>query len=205
MKGPLWARVVSTVGHPLLMPLYTLVTLFALNDFLQAHPASFLYFGFILLVNTLGAAISLYLLFRRGFIGDLEIRVRDQRTWPFTLVLAYYSMTLYLVASDRSVHTPPEFVGMLLGVVVSIAGGIVVTRWFKLSMHAMASGGVVGAVFALGQIQFTSHFPILAFWIAAAGLIGASRLALQAHTEREIYAGFLWGALAMYGCVLLSA
>ena len=205
MKGPLWARVISAVGHPLLMPLYTLLTLFALNEYLQAHPTSFLYFGFILLVNTFGASISLYLLFRRGFIGDLEIRERAQRTWPFTLVLAYYSMTLYLVASDRSVHTPPEFVGMLLGVVVSIAGGIVATRWFKLSMHTMAAGGVVGAVFALGQIQFTSHFPFLVFWIVAAGLIGASRLALRAHTPPQVYAGFLWGALCMYACVLLTA
>ena len=187
------------------MPIYTLLTLFAVNDFLQAHPRSFLYFGFILTVNTLGAAGSLYLLYRRGVISDLEIRNRAQRSWPFTVVLVYYSMTLYFVASDRSVHTPVEFVGMLLGVVVAIAGGIVVTRWFKLSMHAMAAGGVVGAVFALGQIQFTAHFQLLAFWIVAAGLIGASRLALKAHTEREIYTGFLWGALAMYACVLLTA
>ena len=200
----MWARVASTVLHPFLMPMYTLVTLFSVDEVLRSQPALFLYFAFILGVNTLGAAISLYLMFRNRLIDDLEIRDRRQRTRPFLIVLVYYLMTLYLLASERDVHTPMMYVGMIRGVVVSIAVGIVVTRRFKMSMHAMGVGGLVGAVFASGQIHFTPHFSALAGWILAAGFVGAARIALRAHTDREVYAGFLWGAFALYATILLS-
>lgn len=202
MKRPLWARAVSAVFHPFLMPLFTLVTLFAVDEVLHQQPAMFLYFAFILLVNTLGAAVSLYLMYRRGVIGDLDIRDRRERWLPFTVVLVYYLMTLFVLESGDAVHTPPLYVGMLRGVVAAIATAIVITQRFKLSMHLLGVGGLVGAVFAAGQIHFTPHLSALALWIFIAGLVGASRLALRVHREEEVYAGFLWGAVVVYLAVM---
>ncbi len=204
MSRPLWARLASAVFHPFLMPLFTLATLFAVDEVLREQPAMFLYFAFILVVNTVGAAISLYLMYRRGMIGDLDIRNRRERWLPFTVVLVYYVMTLVVLESGDAVHTPQMYVGMLRGVVAAIATAIVITQRFKLSMHLLGVGGLVGAVFAAGQIHFTPHLSALAAWIFIAGLVGAARLALRVHREEEVYAGFVWGAVVVYLAVMWS-
>lgn len=204
MKGPLWARTASTVFHPFLMPLHTLVTLFVVDDVLRQHVALVLYFAFVLVVNTLGAAISLYLMFRRGMIGDLEVRNRRERWLPFAVVLAYYVMTAVVLEQGDSVHTPALLLGMLRGVIAAIATAILITFRFKLSMHMLGVGGLVGAVWAAGQIHFEPHFSALASWIFIAGLVGAARLALRVHREVEVYTGFAWGAFMVYAAVMLS-
>ena len=50
---PLWARLVSTVLHPLVMPLVTLILLFYFDLHLRTMPGVFLYLGLVVLVNTL--------------------------------------------------------------------------------------------------------------------------------------------------------
>lgn len=186
------------------MPLYTLATLFFIDPVLHQQPALFLYLGFILLVNTLGAAVSLFLMYRRGLIGDLEIRDRRQRLAPFLVVLAYYAMTLLILDSGDGVHTPQVYLGMLRGVVVSIAVGVVVTRWYKLSMHAMGVGGLVGAVLATSQIHYHLSVAWLFAWLLVAGLVGSARLALGVHREPEVYLGFLWGCIALYFAIVFN-
>ena len=204
MKAPFWAKAVSTVFHPFLMPLFTLATLFFIDPILQEQPALFFYLGFILVVNTLGAAVSLFLMYRRGLIGDLEIRNRRQRLVPFLVVLAYYAMTLLILDSGEGVHTPNVYLGMLRGVVVSIALGVLVTKWYKLSMHAMGAGGLVGAVLATSQFHTQFSVAWLFGWLLVAGLVGSARLALGVHRETEVYLGFIWGCAALFFAILLS-
>jgi hypothetical protein len=205
VKGPFWARAVSTVFHPFMMPLLTLLSLYLADEVLRQQPVMFFYLGFILLINTLGAAISLFVMFRKGAIGDLEITERTQRTRPFLVVLVYYAMTWAVLESGDAVHTPAIYLAMLRGLVCSIATSILITRWFKLSMHTLAAGGLVGALWATGQIHFSLNLPVILFWIGVAGLVGTARLALGVHRPSEVYWGFIWGWVVMGGTMLFYA
>ena len=96
------AKLVSAVLHPLCMPLLTLAMLLSEDGYLQHRMGLFSYLFVLLLINTLAPAASLWMLQRRGFISDLDIRSRKERPWPFLLVLAYYiTCLLYTSPSPR--------------------------------------------------------------------------------------------------------
>ena len=75
----------------------------ASEDGYLKHRIGLSYFLFVLLlINTLAPAVSLWMLQRRGFISDLDIRSRKERPWPFLLVLAYYTMAYLLVLNSTA-------------------------------------------------------------------------------------------------------
>ena len=87
---PWWARILSTVLHPLVMPLLTLILLFAFDPYLRTMPGVFVYLILVVVVNTVAPAISLFVLYRKGVLSDLEIANRSERALPFLIVLAYF-------------------------------------------------------------------------------------------------------------------
>jgi membrane-associated phospholipid phosphatase len=65
----------------------------------------------------------------------------------------------------------------------------------KISMHSMGMGALVSTMLVLPK--FSIHdltTPFLSVLIIA-GLIGSSRLYLQAHTLRQVYMGYVVGFL----------
>jgi hypothetical protein len=195
---PRWATWTSAVFHPFLMPLYTLILLYLSDPILHLHFAAFLYLLVVMLVNTVAPAVSLYIMYRRGVISDLDIRNRDQRAWPFLVVLAYYTLTWFIVGrGDNATMIPQVYGNLLLGLVLAISGAILITRQFKLSMHGMAAGGTLGALVAVQTLHFSPAFLLDMAVILVVGLVGSSRLALGVHTHAEVYSGILYGFLVV--------
>ena len=204
-SSPTWAKVVSTVFHPFLMPLFTLVLLYLSDPILHLHFAAFIYLLVVLAVNTVAPAISLYVMHKRGAISDLEIRNRSQRSWPFLVVLAYYTLTWFIAGSgDNARMIPGVYMGLLTGLIAAIAGAILITRWFKLSMHGMGVGGTLGALVAVQTLHFSPSLTLDLMLVLIAGAVGWSRLALGVHTHREVYAGTIYGFVVVFAAVLLG-
>ena len=66
----------------------------------------------------------------------------------------------------------------------------------KTSLHTLGIGGIIGFVMVMSyeyQLNFNS---LLAGLFIIAGLIGVSRLALNAHRPKEIYIGFVLGLVS---------
>ncbi len=191
------AAIVSAILHPLLMPLGTLVMLFAVDGVLKYRVGLFAYLLLLLSINTLAPAISLALLRRRGVISDLDIRNRQERILPFLIVLAYYVMAYVLVSRGEAVVVPVFYQHVLLALVVAIASAWLVTWRFKISMHMMAQGGVMGVFLRVAVLQPTWDMMWTSALILCAGLVGWSRLQLEAHRPVEVYTGYALGLLAV--------
>ena len=124
----MWAKWISGVFHPLVMPLATLVMVFALDPYLQALPEVFMYMGVVVLVNTLAPAVSIWLLHRRGYLSDLDIRNRKERALPFIIVLAYFIMTYALLVLSPALFIPLVYLDMWMGLMASIGIALLITR-----------------------------------------------------------------------------
>ena len=154
---PFWARFVSTVFHPFVMPTVTLVLLFLSDGYLHSMPHVFVYMLVVVLVNTVAPALSLYLLYRRGHLSDLEIRSRGERTLPFVIVLAYFALTYILLITSPALYVPFVYLDMWMGLMASLAIALVITRWFKISMHMLGQGGALGSVMGLAGLAIGSQ------------------------------------------------
>lgn len=82
------ALVVSYVLHPLWVPLFLFLLLWAVDPWLRLQPAMMVYVTSILLINALAPAISIYALHRRGALSDLEASKRSERTIPFIVAMS---------------------------------------------------------------------------------------------------------------------
>lgn len=200
----MWAKWISGVFHPLVMPLATLVLVFALDPYLQALPEVFMYMGVVVLVNTLAPAVSIWVLHRRGYLSDLDIRNRKERALPFIIVLAYFIMTYALLVLSPALYIPLVYLDMWMGLMASIGIALLITRWFKISMHMLAQGGVLGTVMAVQAIQLVPAWTLNAVLVFIAGWVGFARINMGVHRHIEVYTGYLLGFTVCFCAVVLG-
>ncbi|HBP45239.1 MAG: hypothetical protein CL845_06940 [Crocinitomicaceae bacterium] len=194
----MWATWISRVFHPLLMPLVTLIMVFALDPYLQALPEVFMYMAVVVLVNTLAPAVSIFVLHKRGYLSDLDIRIRKERTLPFIIVLAYFIMTYALLVLRPALYIPLVYLDMWMGLMASIGLALIITRWFKISMHMLAQGGVLGIAMAVQAMQTVPTWTLNGILVFIAGWVGFARIHLNVHRHIEVYIGYLLGFVVCF-------
>ncbi len=184
-----------------MMPLLTLLILFNSNTFIAFSIAdemkTFIYFLFIAFTVVLPTMIFLWLI-KRGIISSLDMPEASERKIPFLISIILYFALYYLL---RKLALPELVYLLLLGTILSIVVCFFITIIWKISIHMIAVGGVIGSLLAL-SIRLGADF-ILPIYIVIllAGFVGYARLKLYAHTPAQVYSGFLLGTALMAGII----
>jgi len=196
----LLAHVFSYLFHPLFIPLYVICFLVAF------HPSYFSGFGmyeknklvFIVVLNTVFfPAFSVVLMRALGFIKSIFLRTPQDRIGPYLSSMIFYFWTAW-VFFKTSPQLPLILPVFMTGVFLTTVVGLLSNIYFKISMHAMGMGGLLG-IFLLVMKSNTMlmTWPLcLAFLIA--GIVCTSRLLVSDHTAREIYLGLAAGILCQF-------
>ncbi len=192
------SNILSALFSPLLVPTYgmamagTLTILHLLPDSLiwTAVGITFVITGLI----PISAIIAMY---RSGFIKDAALNERTERSVPYIITaLCYMGCGLFLYKANAPFWLPMFFAGGALACVINT----IVNRWWKISAHAAAMGGLVALMFRI----VASHYALynLNIWISAviilAGLVMTARLYLKRHTLWQVLLGFVNGFLCVY-------
>lgn len=186
------AYVLSYVFHPLWMPLMVFAVLWGVDPWLRLQPAMMVYVASILFINAVAPAISLVVLHRRGALSDLEVSRQSERTVPFLVVL-FYQFLGYYALTRPGVFLPSEVMHLILGMIASLVIGMLLTRWVKVSMHLLAQGGALGAMWSFDLLHGLDLGHLLPVGFLLAGAVGWSRMRLGVHTPKELAMGFLLG------------
>jgi hypothetical protein len=188
----------SALLHPLLLLNLGLASILKFHPYYQSkfYDAQFYTLTlFIAFTTFLMPVIAVYLLKRFGFVDDLAIDNPKQRLLPYSviaLLLAYAAFNLY--RNDFS-GLPLVF---LLSTIVCIFLNILINFKLKISSHAIASGGLLGLYVCLTLLQHISVFNwLLIVSILLAGVSGWARLSLNAHTEKQVYLGYVVGLVVV--------
>ena len=189
------ARFFSYVLHPLMMPFYAVALLFHYNTYLSytiAPVVQRIIFIIVFLTTFAMPAITSILLLKRGSIQSLEMESIGERTIPFITTAGYYFICFLLL---RQLPVPRLFSTLVLGAAISIVLAFVINRSWKISIHMIGIGGIVGSLLALTQILVADLMLPLIISILFAGVLGSARLVREAHSPAQIYAGFFIGVL----------
>ena len=189
------AKLISYLFHPLFIPLY--VGLFLIYEARLFNDRTdwqkkiiliqfFVYYTFFPLMTTL---LSKAL----GFVDSVYLKTQKDRILPYIVCEIFYFWAWYVF---KNIHFPKEVVLFSLGVFLACSLGLILNSFFKISMHTISLGLVCTFFLLAGLLSTTSY----GFYISIAVLIGGTtataRLIDSNHTEKEIYAGFLVGAIA---------
>jgi hypothetical protein len=186
------AHFVSVVFQPLLMPLYGTCLLVFSNPYMFPDAYENRLDIMRITLNTFFfPAIIVILLAGLRFVKGINLRNRQDRTLPYIAVMMCYIWTFYVYYKNQF---NPIITYILLGSCIAIVLAFLINVLFmKVSMHTTGGGGLVAMSLILMPFYYSNPIAIFLLSILIAGAIGTARLILQAHTEREVYYGYLVG------------
>lgn len=188
------AHLLSYIFHPLFIPLY-------LTFFLAfIHPVYFAGFSVaaknkVILLIAINAfafpAITVLLLKGLGFIDSLFLKTQKDRIIPYIASGTFFFWTQYVLREQS--YIPRILVAFMFGVFISSSAALIANIYYKISMHAIGMGGLLGLFLVIMQqnTMFMSWPLSLAFLLT--GLVCTSRMIVSDHRPKEIYAGLMVG------------
>ena len=197
-----FAHLFSYIFHPLFIPLY--VTFFLVF----IHTTYFVGFDtrekIWLLIRVSYSMIffplvTVLLLKGLGFIDSVFLKTQRDRIIPY-IASGIFFFWAYLVFRNQP-EIPTILTSFTFAVFISSSAALMANIYFKISMHAIGLGGVLGLfIIIMQQNNMLMTVPLsVAFFLT--GLVCTSRMIVSDHQPKEIYAGLIMGIV----CQLVAA
>ena len=173
------ARIISTIFSP---PLLAMASLIIAAQAVEDEPV--LYWTVIAIVLfVLIPSIYVFSLVRRGHVTDFHIKIREQRAWPFLIILLISS----IVFSVMYFGGAPRLLLIISSVaIIQLMLIMLITFRWKISGHCTAASGVAVltvAIFGQSLLPVSLIVPVIAW----------SRIRLDRHTFAQSVAGIFLG------------
>jgi hypothetical protein len=197
-----FAHFFSYLFHPLFIPLYVTWFLVFVHTtyFVGYGPGQKLFMLARIALNMVFFPLVTVLLLKGlGFINSIFLRTQKDRIIPY-IASGIFFFWAYLVFRNQP-EVPSIMTVFTFAVFLSSSAALIANIYFKISMHAIGMGGVIGLfVVIMRQDNFLMTVPLtIAFLIT--GLVCTSRLIVSDHSTKEIYAGLVLGI----ACQLVAA
>jgi hypothetical protein len=197
------AHFFSYVFHPLFIPFYAICFLIFI------HPSYFSGFGqyekyrllFTAILNTIFfPAFAVLLMKGLGFIKSVFLHTPQDRIGPYLSSMIFYFWTawVFFKTDMQLALILPSF---MTGVFLTTVAGLLSNIYFKISMHAMGMGGLLGLFLIIMLYNTMLMTWPLCIAILITGLVCTSRLIVSNHTPKEIY----WALFIGLFCQLAAA
>jgi hypothetical protein len=144
--------------------------------------------------------LNTFLLKRLGYIKSIYMNTSSERLMPYLSSLVLHAGLFYII---HDLAVPTFFKYLVLTSVSVILALLLVNFITKVSAHATSVGGLFGTICFY---EFISYRPMLlpvCICLILSGLSGFARLYLEAHTEKQVYVGFVTGLLSSLLCLFL--
>jgi membrane-associated phospholipid phosphatase len=171
------ARILSTIFNPFLtaLALFVILAEVSATDTLDFWRLLFLSTFF----TSIGPMLYVFWLYATDRISDLDMSVRSERELVFS---AFVVFDLCGAAALWLIHAPRLMLAAMLGYVVSTLVVQYITRYWKISTHAI---GITAPLTALTLLYGRQPFPFLVL----IPMVCWARVYLKAHTVMQVMSG----------------
>lgn len=203
------SKILSFVGHPLLVLTYMLVLMLAVNPYAFGVKSISDQRGVLLLLSVFTTSFMIpgfgvALMKPLGLIQSMEMRDKQERVGPYIICGIFY---LWLFKNFMEGTVPLLYAKFALGATIGLFIAFFANIFTKISAHATGMGGFACMVMTLafqwpgmslniGALQLSLNV-VLAIAILLAGLVGYARLNLETHTPIDLWRGYAAGSVAV--------
>lgn len=208
-----FAKFLSWITLPFFTPMYALLVVFfipaksssmKLLDTVYLYPweAKALFLLLFLVFIVLAPGLSLIVLRVNRSISSLSMPNQYERETPI-LVMTFYTSVLFLFLWYQSSASPVPSIllAMALGGAISSGLAYLFNKKFKISLHGIGLGALVGFLYAFFLTLEEFNLTILLLSIILAGLGLSARLILKQHNLFQILSGFVLGFASQFFCI----
>lgn len=194
------ANTLSWVLHPFLLPVYLMAVLLTMTTF--AHYSTQVKF-YLMWVVVLYAIVIPFLvlgvLHSLGRISSFKVDNRRERWLPLAVGIVCYILCAITFAKIPSAIFLRKF---MVAAACCEAMCLVVSLWWKISLHLTGMGAVVALLVVMNIIGVGNMLIPLMVAILAAGALASARLYLGCHNGAQVLAGFCGGFVVAMLAVL---
>ncbi len=186
-----FARMVSWVVSPLLIPTYTtLILLYSGFHFaMYSWPAKRMLLLVVFVATGVLPALTLLISeFGKKWIPSAPGMMDNRIAMIF--ISLYYYLGFYLLSKMPQYNL---FKILLLAGTLLVALMVVLSLYRRISLHMAALGSTLGAVMAIAVRLNANPLPLLVTIVLISGVVGSALLLLRKHTLAETLAGFPLG------------
>jgi len=189
----LFAKTISYLFHPLLLPTIGLFLIFHLDETGLRAPSpemQLFLFAITFLTTFLLPLLCTLLLLKTKQISSLEMPTKEERKIPYLAsAIFYFSESYFLMQWE----VPMLIKAFMFGAALLVFSVFIINFFWKISVHMAGIGGLCGMMIAVSfRLQINLHFVLIALFLIA-GFAAFSRLKLSAHNPAQVYVGFLMG------------
>ena len=194
----IFAKIFSYIFHPLFIPLYvTWYIVFLQHGYFAGfnEKAKTWILLRVALNMVFFPALSVFLLKQVGFIDSIFLKKQKDRIIPYMAVGIFF-FWMYLVFRNQS-DIPTIITAFVFGVFLASSLALLANIYFKISMHAIGCGGMLGLLITILNANTYQAFAMpLIVAIIITGLVCTSRLIVSDHTPKDIYLGLFCGFIS---------
>jgi hypothetical protein len=197
-----FAQFISVLAHPLFMPSYAFSLLMYTNPYINMMISDSTKNVVIIILSLFTIVLPILtaiILKQLRVIDSIYMKTSEERKWPFVFTLVWYYMAFQLLAK---LYIPQSFLLLMLGAISAIGLSLIITLRWKVSIHMLGIGGLIGAIIGISHRFQLDHSNLIMLLLIFAGLIGFARLKTHSHNYRQVYVGFLLGFLVEWISVL---
>jgi hypothetical protein len=192
------AKAISYIFHPLFIPFYTILILLSSDSYLLLMiplKGKLLLVGIVILTTVILPLITGFILIRMKIIHSLFPGTREERIYLLLNAAIFYYLTYYLL---KGTHVSVVFNYFMLGSTFLVICSLMITFFYRISLHMIAAGGLLGGIFGLTFGNSMNVTGFILTLILFAGLMGSARLKIDSQKPAEVYYGFLVGITVMF-------
>lgn len=187
------ARIFSVMFQPLLIPSITLFLLFNLNNYIALiipGSARQMILGMVFIITFVFPVLMMFILYKRRVIQSFKMTTREERIIPLFITGVFYFMAYHII---KQLQIDEIYQRIFLGSAFLVLIALVISLIWKISLHMIGLGGMLGAFVGLSQLIQTDLVVIIMIISLVCGLTGFARLKLNAHSPLQVYVGFITG------------
>ena len=188
------SKILSFIFHPIFIPTYSLFLIFMLvpyfSDFTTISQKKQI-IELSVIFTLLLPILSILVLKKIKVIDSLSMENKEERRWPLLFTIGWNYMLFNLLVTIQAHYL---IIRLILGAMLILFIAIIISNFWKISLHMLGIGGLVGVFCALNFLLggYISLIVILLFF---SGLVGYSRINENAHNLNQIYCGFIIGVI----------
>lgn len=187
------AKIFSIIFQPLLVPTISLFLLFNLNNYIALIipvSARQIILGMVFIITFILPVLMVLILYKRGIVKSFNMEHREERIIPLFITGVFYFLAYHMI---RQIQIDEIYQRLFLGSAFLVLIALAVSFIWKISMHMIGMGGMLGGFIGVSQALHIDLVLIIIAISLACGLTGFARLKLKAHSPMQVYIGFLTG------------
>ena len=176
--------------------------------FIAAPNVYWLLLSFLLMMGVLFPLLTIYIMYKNRIISSYSIPYKKERLPALFFVMIYYAMTYYIFRhwNETLLNVLNPYVSFLFGGLVLLMVLLLVTFWWKISLHSASIAGLCGGLMAeiLVISDLNNIYQIMlfnTFLLIFIGIVSFTRIYLKAHNFSQVLCGIALGFTLMFTVV----